>query len=524
MSWMLDRTLLGTRTSQRVTHELEAIGKLADEGELQDWLQARGQGVGDCSRAAMVRAARHWRGLGDEGDDAFIDKGVVLPAAQAWMQAKVDVERAEQKRKEAAAKASFEQLAPAAFVPTRCCAATFATEGALLRCARCKRSYYASREVQKAHWRTHSATCRAVDEAEARGIAEQSLPQVLRALSQSLRAGGDATTSLLMVRLLALFDAGADEDSNAEMEVHTLGRSLIFHGDDAFFSRLWAAPGMAPLLLLDEWLLTGVDRKKKHWFPRGMPIEESLPDLQGSARDAAETLLALDDDDGWATTSGAYKFCYLYFNVIVGSALHGTPSMSSVHDGRGRLRTGPFAAPALQRALDLWACPYVRRCCGDAMAAAASLASTAVSTLLTSGSPAGVQLDGAGVIVAALDETESGAAGAHAAGLLGRIQEDAAGAFWAGCDVAGRARAAVALAAHALEHRIFSEEDGDGGGGGGYGSEQHLVGGRVLAGLLEQLLRQADGSLYADKPRGWLRAQVLYPLQRAAPNSRSRSI
>jgi hypothetical protein len=296
-------------------------------------------------------------------------------------------------------------------------------------------THYASREAQKAQWRVHSRTCRFVDEPEARGIAALSLPQVMSTLQRSLQTGGDATTSLLMARLRTLLDEGADEDDDVEMQIHQLGRSLIFHGDDAFFLQLWAAPGMASLLLMDEWLLTDVARKQKHWFPLGLPVEEAHLDLEDTARGAAETLSRYDPSD---MRSGAFKFCYLYYNIIVGSALQGSQTMSSINDGRGRLRAGAFAVPALKRALDLWACPFVRLCCGDAMAPAASLAGTMVAArinLSTYKSPLhAIELDIGGLISAALDESENGAAGKHAVGFLGSVQDDARGGFWARCD------------------------------------------------------------------------------------------
>jgi hypothetical protein len=135
-AWLLDTTPLGTRTHQVIGLEIDAINNLADSGELKSWLEARGQIGSDGSRAAMVQAARIWRGLGVEGDETFVDKGLVFPEARAWIKDKADAERAEEEGENAAAKGSLDQLMPTAFVPTRCCAATFSTTGKLLCCAR----------------------------------------------------------------------------------------------------------------------------------------------------------------------------------------------------------------------------------------------------------------------------------------------------------------------------------------------------------------------------------------------------
>ncbi|KAH8055775.1 hypothetical protein JL722_8126 [Aureococcus anophagefferens] len=224
--------------------------------------------VGDGSREAMIRAARHWRGLGEEGDDAFEDKGVVLPEARAWIQAVAAKEAAEREREKASTEAQLARLEPVEFATTRCCARTYATGVPLLR-------------------------CRHVDDDEAAVIAALGMAACFNALARSLQAGGDATTALLMARLRALFDAGADGDGNVEMQIHTLGRGLIFHADDGFFDRLWAAPGMASHLLFDDWLLDEIERKERRWFPLGVPSEEALGDMEpGPARAAAETLIA----------------------------------------------------------------------------------------------------------------------------------------------------------------------------------------------------------------------------------------
>ena len=496
--------------------EIKWIHDAADEGLLEAWLKERGQSVGDGSREAMIRAARHWRGLGEEGDDAFEDKGVVLPEARAWIKAVAAKEAAEREREKVSTEAQLARLEPVEFATTRCCARTYATGVPLLRCARCKRTFYASEEHQEAHWPLHKRSCRHVDDDEAAAIAALGMAACFTALARSLQAGGDATTALLMARLRALFAAGADGDGNVEMQIHTLGRGLIFHADDGFFDRLWAAPGMASHLLFDDWLLDEIEREERRWFPLGVPSEDALGDMEpGPARAAAETLIAHDAQTlggfgGFGGGKPSMKYCYIYFNVVVASTVQGRQSMSSAHDGRGRIRRGEVGNAARGRAMQLWACPYVRKCCGDALAPAPSLAYTHVAGL-AAGVRAGLPgfdpfEDAPGVVDAALEEASQGVASQHAVALLEKMVE-CGGCVWRACDVAGRARVAVALASYAMDNNRYDDEGGDD-DGYGFGYGRTLVKGSVLAGLFACLFETADGR-YEDKHRGWLRAQIL---------------
>ena len=503
------------RNPKIISYEIKAIEKLADAGTLEDWLKERGQRVGDGSREAMIRAARHWRGLGDDGDESFVDKGVVLPEARAWLQA-AEVERearALRDREEALMK--FYSLEPVSFVRTECCAMTYATGVPLLRCTRCKRTFYASREAQKAHWPLHKRSCREVGEDEARSIDALSLDPCFAALKRSLQQGGDATTELLMARLRALFDAGADDEGTVEMDAHTLGRGLICHGGDAFFDALWAAPGMASHLLLDDWLLNEVERKEKYWFPLGLPSRDALDDLESTPKAAAETLIAHESETsgGWGAPQPAMKFAYLYFNIIVASLVQGSPSMSSVHDGSGRLRQNAVADVARRRAMALWACPYVRSCCGDALAPAPSLACTLVSRDATTLSPPRAALDPfdasagglPGVVDAALEEVSQGMASRHALRLLGDMVECGA-SLLRHCNVEDRARIAVALVAFAIDNNRSNDADIHGEEPGCYGRTPVK---RGVLGSLFAALFDAPNTVYEDKQRGWLRAQIL---------------
>ncbi|KAH8055776.1 hypothetical protein JL722_8127 [Aureococcus anophagefferens] len=81
------------------------------------------------------------------------------------------------------------------------------------------------------------------------------------------------------------------------------------------------------------------------------------------------------------------------------------------------------------------------------------------------------------------------------------------GCVWRACDVAGRARVAVALASYAMDNNRYDDEGGDD-DGYGFGYGRTAVKGSVLAGLFACLFETA-GCRYEDKHRGWLRAQIL---------------
>lgn len=449
---ILNLPTLGPRTPQGVEFEVNAIEEMSDD-DLRDWLVDREQDVGDGSRAVMVGAARHWRGLGAAGDASHEDEGVVLPEARAWISDSRKGLAAAAAAKERAAAARYAALEPTAFDPGRVCAGSPGLAATpTLMCARCKATWYSSREAQRAHWRLHKKTCRALSDAETAAIAGASLGEVRARIARQLHGDFDATLRPWIERLRELLDGGADEDGNAEMEIHTLARSLIFHGDDGYFDALWAAPGMASLLATGDWLLNDAERKVKRAFPDGLPTDEAVDAMDGDDKVVGEILL---ERDGGGGRTGAYKFCYFYFNLVVASAVHAGPTMSSAHDGRGRLRNGAVSEVALARALDLWSCPLVRECCGDALAPGCSLALTAAD--------AGLGGSGARLVRAALDELEWSAGQSYANSLLAALAAPKKKVEAFG-DARARARAAVALVEYALEKRLVrTGKDGSAG-------------------------------------------------------------
>ena len=452
--WCLDSS-----RRDKYIDEHKCIAEMADD-EMRDFLVERSRPVGDGSRAAMERSMREWRGLGEPGEP-WDDKGVILPEAMAWTKAIEEKEERERVAKKKRVNAEYAALAAAARFdpPERVCAATGVVTGDLRRCARCQRTYYSSREAQKAHWPFHKHTCKAATDAEINEIRAAPLAVAAARLERSLLKGGDHLVSLWLRRVRDALDESHDEDlGDLGMQLHQVGRRLIFCSADGDLDELFAAPGMAAAMLHGDWLVNTDERiLKRHGFGAGLPREDSLPDIRdATARRVAEVLHAregysFDDDYTSDRHKGAFTFCYLYFNLAVAGALHGTPSMASTHDGAGaRPRTGPCAALLRHRALRLWSCPLVRKCCGDALGPGGSVASHFLQCYLLHAPQPVPDPPGdfvRGLIAAALDESRFSCAPYATTVLKLFVRGD----LWDFFDVKARAMALVAILGYALD-------------------------------------------------------------------------
>ena len=473
---------------------------MADD-EMRDFLVERSRPVGDGSRAAMERSMREWRGLGEPGEP-WDDKGVVLPEALAWAKAVEEKEERERVAEKKRVNAEYAALAAAARFdpPKQVCAATGVTTGDLRRCARCNCTYYSSREAQKAHWRFHKHTCKAATNAEINEIRAAPLADAVARLKQSLFQGGDHLVSLWLRRVRDALDEPHDEDlGELGMDLHTIGRNLIFAGNDDSLSRIFAAPGMAAAMLHGDWLVNADERiLKRHGFGAGLPREDSLPDIQdATARRVAEVLQAREDDfddDMSDRHKGAFTFCYLYFNLAIAGAIQGSPSMASTHDGAGaRLRTGPCAALLMHRALRLWSCPLVRKCCGDALGPGGSVAANFLERHLVGTQPVwDVPGDVVrGLLGAALDESNFSCAPyptgilklLGAVGNYPRVPDNLWGYVF---DIKARAKALVAIVGYALEKGccVVGEEPED----DNFGMSK-TISAEILSGLVQRIFR-----------------------------------
>jgi hypothetical protein len=367
-------------------------------------------------------------------------------------------------------------VAPAAAPrEARVCSWTLAPESAplpdgaspLKRCGGCRGAWYSSPAAQRAHWAMHKATYRPPDAAR---VGRMPLQAVASAALKQLvgQTPIDEHLALLLRRLRALLDAGGgDEDDDVEMTIHGAARGLIFEPDtpatDAAHERLWSAPGVATLLLAGDDLLSDSARAWRAAFPLGKPSLEAC-DMLLSPEDAAtaEALNEADDASGGAR-SGAYVFCYLYYNIILAAAVAGSSSGWSVHDGVGTLRSGRMADAAARRALSLWLDPSVRESCGDALAPAPSFALTYVTAR---GAAAGPGELAPGVCVAACvsacvsELSEGSAAGRYVRRLLAHVLAHATRATWAQVALQTRARLLLELVTSLVE-RTFSTQGFD---------------------------------------------------------------
>lgn len=270
-------------------------------------------------------------------------------------------------------------------------------ESKLLGCSRCKGVTYIDQGAQKRHWKRHKRFCRQLTSQENAEIQSLSMEECTNRIEQRLcfdpSAGGPDLYPLFR-RMRELYNGDEDGSSDSALTLHTAARALIFTPDNSRVLDIFASPHMAKFMILDEEedLLRPKARFIKKYLQEygGRPSEEFVEDIEddeerSKLKRLCEEYDRIDNSEGWGQP-GSMSFCFLYFNILVGAALHGNPSMSSVHDGRGIFRSlddpkspgGLLAIAALRRALMLWTDPLVLSSCGDAMAPAASLAVNAL--------------------------------------------------------------------------------------------------------------------------------------------------
>ena len=272
----------------------------------------------------------------------------------------------------------------------RLCYATLRYEsevgGKFRRCTRCLTAWYSSRDAQRAHWKLHKSVCQPPDETA--GSAMHFRELFLR-VKASVKRGGDANLAVLLRRLTyAWADEDEDDDDameEAEMQLHTLARGIIFGGPQLPL-KLWSCPGMPEFALSGFDLLQPDERLKAKHFPLGLPGVLAIKNqLQGEELTIANKIMEMEETHCWGERNSAYEMCYFFFGLLVGSAIQGRSSFTSIHDGVGELREGPVAEAATRRVLELWLHPGVRRSCGDALAPGPSFAVTAIRSYIMAG-------------------------------------------------------------------------------------------------------------------------------------------
>lgn len=174
---------------------------------------------------------------------------------------------------------------------------------------------------------------------------------------------------------------GFDDNDGVDTVVfslHAVCRTTIFNPSNDASIYLWAAPDMTQYLMYGDDLLTAKFRSIKETFLTGVPHKDYVDHVMTDSNMKTKANEMIDGGYSWPTAE-ARNFCWIYFNLIVGSAIHGRASPCSLHDGKGIMRQSDVAEVALRRALQLWSDTMVQKACNDAIGPGASLALTAVS-------------------------------------------------------------------------------------------------------------------------------------------------
>ena len=247
------------------------------------------------------------------------------------------------------------------------------------RCSGCGIVHYKTPAWQRQHWKLHKKVCGKPDFARIGALSAEQCAAELDAQLTRGRLTKDLAALVYRVRHLLKGD-DADEDATDGGELglalHTMTR---IHGLpevalSALYASIWAAPGMAHLLLLEE-------HTSRASRAMAAAVAAAAP---GEIDDELEYRL----DYARCSDTGASELAFLTFNLLVRTAVGGVqPSHTSTSDGAGVLRKTPIAVAAARRAVQLWMDPEVRNCCGDALAPAASfvVTLTAVPSTLESG-------------------------------------------------------------------------------------------------------------------------------------------
>jgi hypothetical protein len=256
-------------------------------------------------------------------------------------------------------------------------------QGKLLRCAKCKGAWYASKEAQRQHWKFHKHTCSPPRPAHVNGMTLSECVNTLRRQMEK-PATMDGNTVLVMRRIRLLMEQQPDSSNDAGFQLHTMARG--FMSDEQalpYYKTLWGAPGMTQFLMTESLYSTTVAARRTK-YPDGVPDE-----LRGLSEEEKEEV------HEWQTQEdiSAYNFAFLLFNILVHTAISSSPSMSGSRDGLGNVRGYGVLNPNLaglvslamaagKRALALWLDSDVRSSCGDALAPAPGMCQSLIKTQL----------------------------------------------------------------------------------------------------------------------------------------------
>lgn len=264
-------------------------------------------------------------------------------------------------------------------MPKYCCDTMLAEplDVSYMQCSRCKLAFYRSREAQLRHWKYHKKSCTVPSEDIVNAMSISScLKELAAVLTCHTPANGN--TGLILRRIkYALQNPSEDPSMNPKdigMELCKMTRLFIPNDARAvtFYRVLWGAPGVTDFLL-NECLVTGMVQMEADMFPNGYTVDK-LPPVQ------QELVMNWESNPDLS----AQQIGYFVFNILLQTAVAGSPSMSPHKDGVGDIRCGmdELVFACSQKILDLFLNSAARKSCGDLMTAAAGFVRTVLTKKL----------------------------------------------------------------------------------------------------------------------------------------------
>jgi MYND finger len=250
----------------------------------------------------------------------------------------------------------LEQVSP----PKNYCNVTFLSIGdlgpngllieRLLRCARCKETYYCGKEQQRSHWKLHQFVCRPAHvEAPEESFAGLSMGTVAEAITLALDHLWDGVSTRTLVEnanvvraflfLLKRLQILYDEDEITETDVASAdsmiqGMWSLFDKSDQSIELLWAIPGVTTFLLNLE-LMSMTMRERK--LAAAVPSDDELRHPQAMQLSRSFCIF----------TNAVCRFIEACFVVIKADQL-------------AHYRENAIAACAARKMMQLYADPYTR--------------------------------------------------------------------------------------------------------------------------------------------------------------------
>lgn len=195
-------------------------------------------------------------------------------------------------------------------------------------------------------------------------------------------------------------------------------------------------------LMLTEDLLSELDRESYALFPEGLPdrpVDDAALERQRLRFEARYSAR------GRLSSAGA-QFAWIFFTLLGATAVASeSVSTNSAYDGIGTLRSGPVAAAAARRTVELWLKRSTRDCCGDAIASAPGAILTMIEASPSSGSgieiAPGLPIDA--LAWACFDSSPTSAGAQHVGQLLTQVAKSSS--RWSSLPTAARGAALCRL-------------------------------------------------------------------------------